>query len=145
MNRRLVIDLPAWQVAVAAGTAIICAAVVGAGLAWGGVEYGRATAPAPTSTERVYTTEDLQQAVTDCGIDGVQPTPEGALVIDASHPGFERECVLTWLEAPGPVMAAFRVDSTPEGETRDFAWSNVRASWVQKPDARDLTITIQET
>ena len=149
MNRRLVIDLPAWQVAVAAGTAIICAAVVGAGLAWGGVEYGRATAPAPTSTERVYTAADLTTAAEACGAPATVVAGSTLTMPGGEHAPYTRACVVAELEAPararaeyGYLEAGARPEFVIHGGT--YTWSNATMTWTQTAEGRDLTITIQE-
>lgn len=143
MTRRITVDLPVWQIAVAAGTAIICASVVGAGLAWGGVEYGRATALTPDSTERAYTADDLRHALDDCGAPSIEVQPPGTVTIPAAVDGSVRGCVLAWLEAPGQVQGVFGVNSTTVGDSKSFEWSNATVSWTQQANGRDMTITIR--
>lgn len=146
MSRRVVVDVPVWQVAVAAGSAIICATTIGAGLVWGGLEYGRATAPTPAPTERVYTTEDLQHALDACGRDDVQISNGTTIDVpqrdDATGSG---RCMLMALEAPGDVRAVFEFQFVAFGDSNEASWSNVHASWtVGNGGKRTTTITIQE-
>lgn len=149
MNRRITVDLPVWQIAVAAGSAIICASVVGAGLAWGGVEYGRATAPVPTVAERVYTAADLTTAAEACGAPATVVAGNTLTMPGGEHAPYTRGCVIAELDAPARAQAEYGYDrgATRPGFIIDggtYTWSNVTMTWAQTDEGRDLTITIQE-
>lgn len=121
--------------------------LVGAGAFFGGYALGERSAPAevvePEAAERVYTVDDLRLALEACERTDVEI--DGATAAIPPQDGSEGGgCVITWLDAPGPVMVTYSVSRKGYGSTGTAQWSNVSLEWEQVAGGhRDMTITIE--
>lgn len=149
MNRRITIDLPAWQVVIAVLTVFGSAAMIMIGAALGGTAYGRASAPAPTKlAERTYRVQDLVDAAEACGAPTSVVSGSTLTMMSADFGAPTRQCVVAELDAPSRAIAEYGgLGTKPEFQLDggSYEWSNASMTWKQTDDGRDLTITVKQT
>lgn len=148
MSRRLVVDVPAWQVWVGAGTLVATGALVAAGVWFGGYAFGQDSVAADTTApvERVYTADDLRAAAADCGVQGGVVAGSTLSMPSADYASYSRQCVVAALDAPPRAEAEYSAAIIQERFQLDggeYAWSNIAMSWKQTDDGRDLTMTVE--
>lgn len=130
-----------------AAAVVAAGLLIGAGAFLGGYFLGERSAPTevvePEAAERAYTVDDLRLALEACERADVEIDGATAAIppLDGSEGG---GCVITWLDAPGPVMVAYSVSRKGYGSTGTTQWSNVSLEWEQVGGGhRDMTITIE--
>lgn len=129
-----------------AGAVIVAGIAVGAGAFLGGYALGDEPAPpAPTElAEKVYTEADLEAALATCELDGAEVVDSSVTLLGADYPGVNRQCFVAEMGATELADREFTtVIGANQPEEGEYAWSNVRMSWKQTDEGRDVTITVE--
>lgn len=130
-----------------AAAVVTAGLLIGAGAFLGGYAIGERSAPTEAAaqelSERIYTVDELRLALDACERADVEIDGATAVIppLDGSEGG---GCVITWLDAPGPVMVAYAVGRKGYGSTGSAQWSNVSLEWEQVGGGqREMTITVE--
>lgn len=148
MSRQIVIE-GTTGIGVAA-TILAAGLAIGGGAFFGGYALGERNAPAAPQDEvaatelpeRVYTAEDLEEALEGCGRPDVE-VDGGVAVVPPKEDERDGGCVLTWFDAPGPVRVTYSTPREWFGDTGSVAWSNVTFDWERISGGREVTITVE--
>lgn len=109
VRRRLVLDVPTWQVWVASGALVGTGVLVAAGVGAGGYAYGRESASTTeaSTTDRIYSADDLRDAASACGTEGDVISGDTLTMPGADYAGYTRQCVVAELDAPPRAVAEY--------------------------------------
>lgn len=141
--------LERWQAGVLAGSVLVAGVAVAGGAFLGGYALGdQPTPPPPTElADKTYTVEDLEAALASCEIEEAVVDGGAVTLLGGDHSPMKRQCFVGEMGASELAIAEYGYSSsgTPQEyylDSGDYSWSNVRMTWEQTNQGRDVTISV---